>query len=145
MCWNCCIENLKAQTAKEDINVYKLARKATRKYCISPFMNYTYYSKDIQPSLTLEVIIKPSSIFVRIEEGYYSYSSVNFVCDSIVKGIFGGYVKPIQCGNRREIFGVDNSLYLATFIIPAGSVYFINEDGVIISNKIRYTGKYIKL
>ena len=145
MCWNCCIENLKAQTAKEDINVYKLVRKATRKYCISPFMDYTYYSKDIQPSLTLEVIIKPSSIFVRIEEGYYSYSSVNFVCDSIVKGIFGGYVKPIQCGNRREIFGVDNSLYLATFIIPAGSVYFINEDGVIVSNKIRYTGKYIKL
>ena len=145
MCWNCCIENLKAQTAKEDINVYKLARKATRKYCISPFMDYIYYSKDIQPSLTLEVIIKPSSIFVRIEEGYYSYSSVNFVCDSIVKGIFGGYVKPIQCGNRREIFGVDNSLYLATFIIPAGSVYFINEDGVIVSNKIRYTGKYIKL
>ena len=145
MCWNCCIENLKAQTAKEDINVYKLVRKATRKYCISPFMDYIYYSKDIQPSLTLEVIIKPSSIFVRIEEGYYSYSSVNFVCDSIVKGIFGGYVKPIQCGNRREIFGVDNSLYLATFIIPAGSVYFINEDGVIVSNKIRYTGKYIKL
>ena len=145
MCWNCCIENLKAQTAKEDINVYKLARKATRKYCISPFMDYIYYSKDIQPSLTLEVIIKPSSIFVRIEEGYYSYSSVNFVCDSIVKRIFGGYVKPIQCGNRREIFGVDNSLYLATFIIPAGSVYFINEDGIIVSNKIRYTGKYIKL
>ena len=145
MCWNCCIENLKAQTAKEDINVYKLVRKATRKYCISPFMDYIYYSKDIQPSLTLEVIIKPSSIFVRIEEGYYSYSSVNFVCDSIVKGIFGGYVKPIQCGNRREIFEVDNSLYLATFIIPAGSVYFINEDGVIVSNKIRYTGKYIKL
>ena len=145
MCWNCCIENLKAQTAKEDINVYKLDRKATRKYCISPFMDYIYYSKDIQPSLTLEVIIKPSSIFVRIEEGYYSYSSVNFICDSIVKGIFGGYVKPIQCGNRREIFGVDNSLYLATFIIPAGSVYFINEDGVIVSNKIRYTGKYIKL
>ena len=145
MCWNCCIENLKAQTAKEDINVYKLVRKATRKYCISPFIDYTYYSKDIQPSLTLEVIIKPSSIFVSIEEGYYSYSSVNFVCDSIVKGIFGGYVKPIQCGNRREIFGVDNYLYLATFIIPAGSVYFINEDGVIVSNKIRYTGKYIKL
>lgn len=37
------------------------------------------------------------------------------------------------------------SLYLATFVIPAGSVYFINEDGVIVSNKTRYTGKYIKL
>ena len=145
MCWVCDIENLKAQIAEENINVYKVVKETTKKYCISPFMDYIYYSKDIQPSLTLEVIIKHSSIFVRIEEGYYSYSSVNFVCDSIVKGIFGGYVKPIQCGNRREIFRVDNSLYLATFIIPAGSVYFINEDGVIVSNKIRYTGKYIKL
>ena len=145
MCWNCCIENLKAQIANKNINVYKVVKEATKKYCVSPFMEYTYYLKDIQPSLTLRVIIEPHSNFAKIEEGYYSYSSVNFVCDSIVKGIFGGYVKPIQCGNRREIFGVDNSLYLATFIIPVGSVYFINEEGVIVSNKIRYTGKYIKL
>lgn len=145
MCWTCNINKLKAQTAKEDINVYKIVIKATKKYCISPFMGYTYYSKDIQPSLTLEVMIEPYSIFAKIKEGYHSYSSVNFVCDSIVEGIFGGCVKTIQCGSRKEIFRVDNSLYLATFIIPSGSVYFINEEGVIVSNKIRYTGKYIKL
>ena len=146
MCWNCYIENLKAQTAKEDINVYKIVKGATKKSCVSLFMDYTYYLKDIQPSLTLGVIIEPSSIFVKIAEGYHSYSSVNFVCDSIMKGVFGGYyVKTIQCGNHKEIFRVNNSLYLATFVIPAGSVYFINEDGVIVSNKIRYTGKYIKL
>lgn len=146
MCWNCCIENLKAQTAKEDINVYKLVKKATKKSCVSPFINYTYYSKDIQPYLTLEVTIKPYSIFAKITEGYHSYSSVNFVCDSIMKGVFGGYyVKTIQCGNHKEIFRVNNSLYLATFIIPKGSIYFINEEGVIISNKILYTGKYLKL
>lgn len=55
MCWTCNINKLKAQIAKEDINVYKIVKKATKKYCISPFMDYTYYSKDIQPSLTLEV------------------------------------------------------------------------------------------
>ena len=108
-------------------------------------MDYTYYLKDIQPSLTLGVIIEPSSIFVKIAEGYHSYSSVNFVCDSIVEGILGGYVKTIQCGNRKGTFRVDNPLYLATFIIPSGSVYFTNEEGVIVSNKIRYTGKYLKL
>ena len=103
MCWNCCIENLKAQIAKEDINVYKLVKKATKKSCVSPFINYTYYSKDIQPYLTLEVTIKPYSIFAKITEGYHSYSSVNFVCDSIMKGVFGGYyVKTIQCGNHRK-------------------------------------------
>lgn len=145
MCWICNINKLKAQTAKEDINVYKVVKSANRKYCVAQFMDYTYYLKDIQPSLTLEVTIEPRSILAKITEGYYSYSSVNFVCDSIVPDIFRGYVKTIQCGSRKEIFRVDNSLYLATFIIPSGSVYFTNEEGVIVSNKIRYTGKYIKL
>ena len=81
MCWTCNINKLKAQIAKEDINVYKIVKKATKKYCISPFMDYTYYSKDIQPSLTLGVMIEPCSIFAKITEGYHSYSSVNFVCD----------------------------------------------------------------
>lgn len=129
MCWTYNINKLKAQIAKEDINVYKIVKKATKEYCISPFMDYTYYSKDIQPSLTLGVMIEPRSIFAKITEGYHSYSSVNFVYDSIVPDIFGGCVKTIQCGNRDRIFRVDNSLYLATFIIPSGYVYFINEEG----------------
>lgn len=145
MCWTCNINKLKAQIAKEDINVYKIVKKATKEYCISPFMDYTYYSEDIQPSLTLGVTIEPRSIFAKITEGYHSYSSVNFVGDSIVPDIFGGCVKTIQCGNRDRIFRVDNSLYLATFIIPLGYVYFTNEEGEIVSNKIRYTCKYIKL
>lgn len=79
----CCdIENLKVQKAKEDINVYKVVKKATKKSCASPFMDYTYYLKDIQPSLTLRVIIEPRSNFAKIEEGYYSYSSVSFVCNA---------------------------------------------------------------
>ena len=57
MCWTCNINKLKAQIAKEDINVYKIVKKATKGYCISPFMDYTYYSKDIQPSLTLGVTL----------------------------------------------------------------------------------------
>lgn len=145
MCWSCDINKLKAQKAEKDINVYKVVRKATKKSCISPFMDYTYYLKNIQPSLTLGVIVEPRSYCAKIKEGYYSYPSVNFVCDSVMLSIDGMLYKSIQCGNRIEMFRVDNSLYLATFVIPAGSVYFINEDGVIVSNKIRYTGKYIKL
>ena len=144
MCWVCDIENLKAQIAKEDINVYKVVKKADKESCISLFIEYTYL-KDIQSSLTLKVIIEPRSNFAKIEEGYYSYSSVSFVCDSVRRSIDGKLYKAMQCGNRKEMLRVDNPFYLATFVIPAGSVYFINEDGVIVSNKIRYTGKYIKL
>ena len=144
MCWTCCIENLKAQIAKEDINVYKVVKKADKESCISLFIEYTYL-KDIQPSLTLNVIIEPRSNFAKIEEGYYSYSSIIFVFDSIRRSIDGKLYKAMQFGNRKEMLRVDNPFYLATFVIPAGSVYFINEDGVIVSNKIRYIGKYIKL
>lgn len=145
MCWTCCIENLKAQIAKEDINIYKVVKKATKKSCVSLFMDYTYYSKDRQLSLTLRVMIEPFSNYAKITEGYHSYSSVNFVYDSVMIGFNGLLYKAVKCGNCEEMLRVDNSLYLATFVIPAGSKYFINEDGIIVSNNIRYTGKYIKL
>ena len=47
MCWTCCIENLKAQIAKEDINV---VRKADKESCVSLFIGYTYYKNSIHPS-----------------------------------------------------------------------------------------------
>ena len=145
MCWTCNINKLKAQTAKEDINVYKVVKKATKNSCVSPFRRYAYYSKDIQPSLALKITIEPHSTYAKITEGYYSYPSVNFVFDSINTGIDGKPAKAIQCGYHKEIFSINNPFYLATFIIPSDSVYFTNEEGVIVSNKIRYTGKYIKL
>ena len=145
MCWTCNINKLKAQTAKENINVYKVVKKATKKSCVSPFMDYTYYLKDIQPYLTLKILIEPRSNFAKIEEGYYSYSSVSFVYNSVMRSIDGKLYKAIRCGNHKEMIAVDNYLYLATFVIPAGFTYFINEEGIIVSNKIRYTGKYIKL
>lgn len=108
-------------------------------------MKYTYYLKDTPPSLTLRVLIEPRSTYAKITEGYYSYPSVNFVCNSEALSIDGRLYKAIQCGYHKEKIAVNNSLYLATFIIPAGSTYFINEEGVIVSNMIGYTGRYIKL
>ena len=145
MCWVCEIENLKIQKAEKNIRVYKVVTKATKKSCTSPFMEYTYCLKDTPLSLTLRVLIEPHSNFAKIAEGYYSYPSVNFVCNSEALSIDGRLYKAIQCGYHKEKIAVNNSLYLATFIIPAGSTYAINEDGVIVSNNIRYTGKYLKL
>lgn len=145
MCWTCCIKNLKAQRAEEDINVYKIVRKATKESCTSLFMGYTYYKNSIQPSLVLEVRVSSSYSFAEIKEGYYSYSSVNFVYDSIEPGVDGTFSKTIQCGDSEKVLSIDNPFYLASFVIPKNSVFFINEMGTIISNYIRYTGKYIKL
>lgn len=142
MCW---IGTSSAKIAEKDIVVYKIVTRATRKSCGSPFIEYTYYLKGTPPSLTLKVLIEPRSNFAKIAEGYYSYPFVNFVCDSVMLSIDGKLYKAIQCGNHKEMIAVNNYLYLATFVIPAGSTYFTNEEGVIISNMIRYTGKYLKL
>ena len=145
MCWVCDIKNLKAQIAKEDINVYKIVRKANKESCVSLFMDYTYYKNSIHPFLVLEVRVESSYSFAKIEKGYYSYSSVSFVCDSIASEVNGPLSKTVQCGNSEKVLSINNPFYLATFVIPKNSVFFINEEGVIVSNKIRYTGKYIKL
>lgn len=129
MCWTCCIENLKAQIAKEDINVYKVVRKADKESCVSLFIGYTYYKNSIHPSRILEVRVGSSYSFAEIKEGYYSYSSVNFVCDSIAPGVGGTLSKTVQCGDSEKVLSIDNPFYLATFVIPKNSVFFINEDG----------------
>ena len=145
MCWSCYIDELKASVATQDINVLKVVLKATKKSCMSPFMKYVYYFDSVQPSLDLHLETKSYSSYAIIREGYYSYRSVNFVCDSIRQSITGKLAKVIHLGKESEVISMDNSFYLATFTIPIGAKYFINENGVIVSNKIRYTGKYIKL
>ena len=146
MCWVCDIENLKAQIAKEDINVYKVVKNASKKLCVSEFTGFTYY-KDTEPSeLKLTLHSNSHSSFLTINEGYYSYESVNFVLDSLGDPNLHGFIcKTIVLGTRKELLGINNPIYLATFIIPKGSIYFVNPLGVIVSSRIKYTGKYIKL
>ena len=154
MCWS----NYMATpiVLKKPLRVYKVGTSSIFGGFISLHRDFRYRESQTMPTVKINPEFTRCNLFVPgykpqmwdtfyIHEGYHSYSSVNFVCDSIVEGILGGYVKTIQCGNRKGTFRVDNPLYLATFIIPSGSVYFINEEDVIVSNMIKYTGKYIKL
>ena len=146
MCWSCYANNLKAYKAEADINVYKVVKNASKKLCVSEFTGFTYY-KDTEPSeLKLALHSNSHSSFLTIKEGYYSYESVNFVLDSLCDPNFHGFIcKTIVLGTRKELLGINNSIYLATFIIPKGSIYFVNPLGVIVSSRIKYTGKYVKL
>ena len=135
MCWSCYANNLKAYKAEADINVYKVVKNASKKLCVSEFTGFTYY-KDTEPSeLKLALHSNSHSSFLTIKEGYS-------LCDPN----FHGFIcKTIVLGTRKELLGINNSIYLATFIIPKGSIYFVNPLGVIVSSRIKYTGKYIKL
>lgn len=146
MCWACYANNLKAYKARENINVYKVVKNASKKLCVSEFTGFTYY-KDIEPpALELTLHSSVHSGFLTIKEGYYSYESVNFVLDSLCDLNFRGFIsKTIILGTHKELLSINNSIYLATFIIPKGSIYFVNPVGIIVSSRIKYTGKYIKL
>ena len=146
MCWACYANNLKAYKAEADINVYKVVKNANKKLCVSEFTGFTYY-KDTEPSeLKLALHSNSHSGFLTIKEGYYSYESVNFVLDSLCDPNLHGFIcKTIVLGTHKELLGINNPIYLATFIIPKGSIYFVNPLGVIVSSRIKYTGRYIKL
>ena len=48
-------------------------------------------------------------------------------------------------GKRGICITFENDWYIATFIIPKGATYIINTKGEIVSDKIIYTGRYLKL
>ena len=64
MCWTCCIENLKAQIAKEDINVYKVVRKADKESCVSLFIGLLL-TVTIVITILLEVALKHQLMSIK--------------------------------------------------------------------------------
>ena len=145
MCW---IGKGPAFLAERDIVVYKLGHVIeTTKEFQSLYQNYTYYPKGLNKVVTLVPItcgVKLpqllSSDLGIIYSGYHSYKSISLPFNGL-----GFSFRFILLGNIMERIGLYNDSYIATFIIPKGAVYTINSCGEIVSNKIRYTGKYIKL
>lgn len=147
MCWIEILRNVKYQVADKDIEVYKIVTLANKQSCVSIIKNFNYTANILYKIPTLECNeIARRYGTLKIEKAYHSYTGVQFVCNSafhIVKGIYR--CKRMIFGNRRMFIPFENDSYIATFIIPKGAVYTINSCGEIVSNKIRYTGKYIKL
>lgn len=148
MCWVCQAKNLREHEAAYDFEVYKLVLEATSNKCTSLYQKFVYEAGVAPNSVNLKVVedVEDVEEWFKIYEGYHSYSSVQFVLNS-TRTTFSltGKIKSIKLGNLLNVLPIMNNLHLAEFIIPKGSIYFINSSGVIVSNKIMYTGKYMKL
>lgn len=147
MCWTCKLKDLKPLRADKDIEVYKIVKHANEKFCVALYKKYCYEARFVV-NKTIDIEIKGN--YASICTGFHSYKSVTFIPDSV--SIQGDNIlwKTFYTGNynvsaTRQNVLVDNNLYLATFKIPEGSVYFENDQGEIVSNSIFYTGKYLKL
>ena len=147
MCWAERLENINIQIADKDIEVYKIVTCANKQSCVSVVKNFNYTANILYkiPTLEYDEIARRCKI-LKIEKAYHSYTGIQFVCNStfrIVKGVYR--CKSIILGNSRMLMSFENDGYIATFIIPKGAKYIINTKGEIVSDKIIYTGRYLKL
>ena len=147
MCWIEVLKNVKYKVADKDIEVYKIVTYANKRSCVSIIKNFNYTANVLYkiPTLKYDEIARKCKI-LKIEKAYHSYTGIRFVCNStfrVVKGVYR--CKSIILGNKRMLMSFENDGYIATFIIPKGATYIINTKGEIVSDKIIYTGKYLKL
>ena len=151
MCWIENIKRLDLQIADRDIEVYKIVSDASKLSCESLIQGFVYKANI---EYTMDAMELEESSFgsafcptdlIYITKAYHSYTKIRFTLKKPYDPCSTPEYKGIIAGNLLMPIRINNPYYVATFVIPVGSVYFINEEGVIVSNKIRYTGKYIKL
>lgn len=147
MCWIEIKDNVNVQIADKDFKVYKIVLDANKQSCKSIVKGFIYTANTPYaiPTIGYEVF-DPYYGKIKIEKAYHSYTEIHFICDASYC-ILGGETrcKDLLFGKRVICIPFENDGYIATFIIPKGSKYIINTKGEIVSDKIIYTGRYLKL
>lgn len=139
MCWNF-YGKAKSKVATKDLTVYKIVRNATSRQCESYYQEYIY-NLDLQPSISA-VPDRYTENLTTIHEGYHSYQAIENVTEP---GTTLDY-RLFKWGGEIYTIPKNNScIYVATFIIPKNTKYYINEWGEIVSEQIYYTGKFLEL
>ena len=151
MCWIEIQENTDIQITDKDIEVYKVvfeANKQSCKSCVFSFIyevNILYKIPFVQLKKGYAFKIHCFSNVICVERAYHSFTKIQHTFKRVkVEDSLHKY-KGIIVGNQLVPLPINNSYYIATFIIPKGSQYAVNWKGEIVSNKIMYTGKYLKL
>ena len=147
MCWIEIKDNVNAQVADKDFEVYKIVLNANKQSCTSIVRGFNYTVDTLYTIPTIESkVIDPYCGKIKIEKAYHSYTEVHFIWDSSYYIHCGATIcKDMLFGKLGICIPFENDWYIATFIIPKGSTYIINTKGEVVSDKIIYTGRYLKL
>ena len=147
MCWMEIKDNINVQVADKDFEVYKIVLDANKQSCTSIVRGFNYTVGTLYAIPTIESkVINPYCGKIKIEKAYHSYTEVHFIWDSSYYIHCGATMcKDMLFGKRGICIPFENDWYIATFIIPKGSKYIINTKGEVVSDKIIYTGRYLKL
>ena len=139
--------NVNVQITDKDFKVYKIVLDANKQSCTSFVrgFNYTVNTLYAIPLIKCEVFNRNYEE-IKIEKAYHSYTGIHFICDSSCHIHRGATrCRYVLFGKQIIYIPFENDGYIATFIIPKGATYIINTKGEIVSDKIIYTGKYLKL
>ena len=147
MCWMEIKDNINVRIADKDFEVYKIVLDANKQSCTSIVRGFNYTVGTLYAIPTIESkVINPYCGKIKIEKAYHSYTEVHFIWDSSYYIHCGATMcKDMLFGKQGICIPFENDWYIATFIIPKGSKYIINTKGEIVSDKIIYTGRYLKL
>lgn len=123
----------KVLVAKRGIKVYKIGAYADEG-TFKPF----FYSDFDYPAnqLVVESVIFADSI----EYGLHSY--LNCILYPLYPAAVDLYT---QENLRYTLSLLQYSIFLGEFLIPAGTLYCLNSNGEVVSNRLIYTGNYIKV
>ena len=140
-------DNINVQIADKDFEVYKIVLDANKQSCTSIVRGFNYTVGTLYAIPTIESkVIDPYCGKIKIEKAYHSYTEVHFIWDSSYYIHCGATMcKDMLFGKQGICIPFENDWYIATFIIPKGSKYIINTKGEVVSDKIMYTGRYLKL
>lgn len=146
MCWIEIKDNINAQIADKDFKVYKIVLDASKQSCTSFVRGFKYKVNTLYaiPLIKSEVFNRNYEE-IKIEKAYHSYTGIHFICGASYYNDGAIRCRDLLFGNRAVCIPFENEVYIATFIIPKGSKYIINTKGEIVSDKIIYTGRYLKL
>ena len=140
MCW---VGNDTAvqKIAEKDFYVYKIGRVLENGIFVSYIRGYSYIPKC--PNRIVSLI--PYNLYGSgniIDAGYHSYKwiALDDTNPSERYLYLGNYDNAL-----KENLSLYRHCYIGTFIVPKGAKDYENEFGGIVSSKIIYTGKYLKL
>ena len=123
----------KVLVAKRGIKVYKIGAYADG----DTFIPFFYSNFDYPVN---QLVVEPVIFADSIEYGLHSY--LNCILYPLYPAAVDLYT---QRSFRHTLSLSLYSIFLGEFLIPAGTLYCLNSKGEVVSNRLIYTGNYIKV
>ena len=121
----------KVLIAKRDIVVYKIGI-----YAESDSF-YPFFYQEFEYPVN-QIVFTKVKFTDTINWGFHSYINCELVSSYTNVNLY-------SCGKLMFCIFLPNIVYFGEFIIPKGATYCLNSNGEVVSDRLMYTGNYVKI